>query len=181
MSELKKLSSASLFFALSALFVTLQIPTWNFLTIELSLVFVLLARRTIGLKYSTIITVSYPWFALLTPWVAAEPIGVASLVTTGLIVLYVDYFFIKDKGFKKDLLPTIISIIIVTILATFLSMVLYTPAYYGFNWNKMLGGGGNILNYIWINLGIYIPFNLLKSIIIFTLASTIKYKLKKHI
>ena len=179
MNELKKIILSGLFLAFSSVFVIFQIPTWvPFLTIEFSLVVLLIGRRFVGLNYSFVIATFYPWAAALTPWVSFDIIGIVSLITLGWISLIVDYFLSMDKNIKRDIFRSVLSVIIITILTTILSIILYTPWYYGFDAINEIANG-NINEYIKITLYLYLPFNLLKQSIIFFLLLTYKKVIKK--
>ncbi len=164
----KKIILASSFFAFCCIAVLLQIPVYSFLTIEFSLVFLLIANRFVGFKYSILIAILYPWFAMVS-YIPADIVGVSTLIVLNLLVIFFDTFFIQNKKLmKNNYIKIFLSIFLISVIMTFLNLILFIPAYYGFDYSLITQDG--ILWYTLYIIIVFIPFNIIKLTIMYLIS-----------
>ncbi len=179
----KKVVLTGLFISIASMLAWMQIPVpflSPFLTIELSLIAILIARRYIGLGYTLIVSVVAPWATMTTFWAASDPIGVIILIFVNVIVVLFDWLFTRDNTNVKVTYPmAFIVLIISTIVIVVFNLLLFTPLYYKFDWDTLFSDG--LWKYITYWFSLYFPFNLFKLGIITIIYPLVIQNLKKVI
>lgn len=167
-----KIALIAIFLALTVLISLLEIPTFfnNFLTIDFAVTINLLVVFVIGLPYSLLIAVIYPWIRLGIPHtVPPDVIGELATMLSALTSLIV-FFFIHDlllflvKGNKEHWKPHLIVNIISAILACVIISLLNTF----YNWAFILDlyGASDLKKVLWT---LFLPYNLFKFTLILIL------------
>lgn len=166
-----KIALISIFLALTTLISLLEIPTFfnTFLTIDFAVTINLLAVFIIGLPYSLLIAIIYPWIRLIIPHtLPANVVGEISTMLSAITSLII-FFSIHDlllllvKGnkdsWKPHLVVNIVSAILACIVISFLNIF--------YNWAFILDLYG-ASEQKKILLTLYLPYNLFKfSLVLF--------------
>lgn len=167
-----KIALIGIFLALTTLISLLEIPTFfnSFLTIDFAVTINLLAVFIVGLPYSLLIAIIYPWIRLGIPHtVPPDVIGAfASMLNaiTALVVFFLihDLLLLLIKGNTDSWKPHLIVNIISAILACVLISLLNTF----YNWAFILDlyAASEQKKVLWV---LYLPYNLLKFSLVLTL------------
>lgn len=167
-----KITLIAIFLALTTLISLLEIPTFfnEFLTIDFAVTINLLAVFIIGLPYSLMIAVIYPWIRLAIPHtVPPNVIGeLANMLAavSSLIVFFLihDLLMLLIKGHKESWKPHLVINIISAVLACILISLLNTF----YNWAFILDlyGAPQFKNILWV---VFFPYNVLKFALVLTL------------
>lgn len=155
----------AIFLALTTLISLLEIPTFfnSFLTIDFAVTINMLAVFVVGLSYSLLIAVVYPWIRLGIPHtMPATVVGELSAMLAAITSLLV-FFLIHDllllliKGNKNSWKPHLVVNIISAILACLVISLLNTF----YNWAFLLDlyGVSEQKKFLWT---LYLPYNLFK-------------------
>jgi len=161
MTETKKITLAGIYFALASILCLLEIPVFGFMSIEFSLVVVLMSYFTIGWKYTFWLSITYPWMTMInyfpTSWV-----GALTLIALNLLVM-ISLIALKAKD--NSYVRMVISILIVSIAMTLLNIVFFNAAWSGFDYSWAFQP-----EIIITSLAFYIPFNIIKLLIMYVIA-----------
>lgn len=146
------------------MFIELPFVFYNFLRIDLSDVVVLVTFVVFGYKEGIMVGFIKALIHFMLPLLNPTG-GVGELAAFIASVAYIAGIYIGMKKLKMSLVPSLIfSVVVMTLIMTFMNWILITPLF------GILYGGiyPNIFNgtYIWGILSVYIPFNLLKGVVV---------------
>lgn len=166
--KIRKLSYTAIFFSLCTIMVMLQIPVYSFLWIEFSLIFLIICRRVVGNGYAYLISVIYPWFAMLS-YVPSDPVGILALISLNIFALTFDVMFENKNVYFRSFMITILSAFVMTMW----NLMFITPFYLG--WDYSL-----VYETFWAYFGLYMVFNITKVGISYIILEPTWIYVKKH-
>lgn len=142
----------------------LPVTFYNFLRIDLSDVVVLVALVFLGVKEGLYIAFVKSLIHFIFP--GLNPTGgigeTAAFIASASYI--VGYYFASNKLNLRVIPSLVVSIVFMTLVMTFLNWALFTPlyfTYYGDVWPNQFNWV-----FIWSILSVYVPFNLLKGVVI---------------
>ena len=171
--DLKKLSLASMFFALCSVLVIFQIPVYSFLNLDFSLFALIIAVRFVGYRIAILIAIAFPWFAMLS-YLPADFIACLILITLNLSTLFFDYLFREVTKVKNQWASGILTSISATLTVTLLNVLVFTPAYFNFDYEI-------VFQAFWYYFFMYLGFNFCKISLNYLLAITLSKGLKEQL
>lgn len=133
----KKISTAGIFLALTFIAMIIQIPIpATFLKLDFSIAIILLSIKYTKIIYTILIAIISPFILF---FVGGEIIGIMFLVFLNLIVIsfqiFFEKFFLKYSKTKLILFcEYFLLIIVLVILISFINTLIFTPAYYNFDY-----------------------------------------------
>lgn len=133
----KKIATAGIFLALTFIAIIIQIPIpATFLKLDFSIAIILLSIKYTKIIYTILIAIVSPFILF---FVGGEIIGIIFLVFLNLIVIFFQliferFIFKKAKTKLILFLYYFLLIVILTILVSFVNAIIFTPAYYNFDY-----------------------------------------------
>ncbi len=163
MKKNNQIALTGMFLALTTLFEIIQIPVVSFLNLDFSILIILISISFLEFKYVSIVSIFSPLFLLL--FRTGDVVGVSFLIVANLLVSFSFWLTINKR--KEITIPgyltySLLLVIVISFILTFLNIVIFTPAYYGFDYSVVFE------NIIWF-FSVLLPFNLLKFSLIFIL------------
>lgn len=173
--EIKQISMAALFLALACVLNMIQIPTpfaaW--LSIDFSLVPIIISRRYISAKYVFMLTFIFPWFSLLSIFGSSGGLtGVAFLALQVWPLVALEFWWNKDGN---SVFGTCAIVLVMILYSTLLNNFIINPVYFGFV---------DYYSDLWNNLKLWFPialsFNILKLILVYIVVTLLRPLLAKE-
>ncbi len=161
MKSNNQIALTGIFLALSTLFALIQIPIVSFLSLDFSILIILISTNFLKYRNVIIISIFSPLFMMLIR--GNDIIGMVFLIVANLFISFIfRLVFSKDEEIKvfKYSVYSIGLVIFISVVLTILNIILFTPAYYGFDY---------VAIYENINWFFYVllPFNIFKFSLIF--------------
>ncbi len=120
--RVRNLVLSSSILAVSVVLVFFQIPLLG-MGLDLSYVAILVGRRYIGILYTVILMLIYPWFSVG----FMGPIGVLFMIVQGLGLIFIDYIFLKNE---IKIVNVIIVISLMVIWSLVINFLVIVPMYW---------------------------------------------------
>ncbi len=193
-NQTRKLVTLGILTALGTVLMILEIPYpfVGFLQLDLSDVVVLLVFMMYGWKEAALVGVLKAVVHLLTkgPVMGGIAIPIGQITAFLASMSYVLGLYVWDNKFKLNkVVSLVLTVITVTIVMTVLNYFFITPIWFG-TWNfndlrawvspQAFGVNANG-NYLWTILMVYVPFNLLKGIVIALVYSVIVKAVEQYL
>lgn len=144
----KKIATAGIFLALTFVAIIIQIPIpATFLKLDFSIAIILLSIKYTKIIYTILIAIVSPFILF---FVGGEIIGITFLVFLNLTVIFFQitfekFFFKKAKTKLILILDYLLLIFILVILVSFINAIIFTPAYYNFDYDFIFANFFKIL------------------------------------
>lgn len=162
---MREIAYTGIFLSLTLVFTMIQIPIYSFLRLDVSIAILLIAREFISFKKVILIGIVAPFGLFLTYF--GEIVGISILILLNIFVIFAHEYFFIDKNWKTRIISATLIVITVSLIFTFLNIILFTPIYYSFDYQL-----------IWDNIELFfiiiLPFNLLKLTIDYSIFLIIK-------
>ncbi len=161
MKSNNQIALTGIFLALSTLFALIQIPIVSFLSLDFSILIILISTNFLKNRNVIIISIFSPLFMMF--FRGDDIIGVIFLIVTNLFISFIfKLIFYEKKEIKvfKYFAYSIGLVVFISMVLTFLNIILFTPAYYGFDY------GAVYENINWF-FYVLLPFNIFKFSLVF--------------
>lgn len=181
MSETRKIALLGILSSIGAALMYIEIPItlFNFLRIDLSDVVVLVTFTVFGFKEGVLVAFVKSFIHFLFP--GTNPTyGIGEIAAFIASVSYIGGYYIALNKFNlKKIYAFVFSIVFMSILLTFLNWIIIAPLYYIFLYSDTYP---DIFNWIYIDsiVSVFLPFNLIKGSVIFSVFYIVDKSLKDY-
>lgn len=181
MSETRRIALLGILSSIGVALMYLEIPItlFNFLRIDLSDVVVLVVFATFGFKEAVLVAFVKSFVHFLFP--GSNPTyGIGEVAAFLASVSYITGYYIAKSRLKlSKLYASIFSITFMSVLLTFLNWIIIAPLYYIVLYSNSYP---DLFNMVYIDsiVSVFLPFNLIKGVVIFSVFYAVEKSLKQY-